>query len=129
MANLKYSDLDLSFTKNPVNKDLLKLSNKSAIENSIKNLLLTYYYEMPFHPELGSGIRNQLFDNWLPTSASIIEKNINFIIRNYEPRVILLGIQIINNKNNPNSIRIQVFYSIKATSENGVVNVILDRVR
>lgn len=129
MANIRYTDLDLSFTKNPVSKDLLKLSNKQAIENSINNLLLTYYYEMPFHPELGSGILDQLFDNWTATSPAIIEKNITLIIRNYEPRVILLGIQIVSNKNTPNTIRIQVFYSIKSTSENGVVNVILNRIR
>lgn len=129
MATIKYNDIDLSFTKHPVSKDLLKLSNDEAIKNSIKNLLLTFYFEHPFRPELGSGIRDQLFENWTGTSAGIIEKNIIFIINNFEPRVELLGIQISDNVNDYNTMKLEIFYLIKATSASGVVSVILNRSR
>ena len=34
-----------------------------AVVNSIKNLILTNYYERPFQPEIGSNVRRLLFEN------------------------------------------------------------------
>jgi len=32
-----------------------------AVKRSVRNLILTQYYEKPFHPEIGSGVRGALF--------------------------------------------------------------------
>ena len=53
----QYSDLDLFFTKKSSNKDVNILSNITAVKRSVRNLILTNFYEKPFHPEIGSGVR------------------------------------------------------------------------
>lgn len=128
MANIKYTDIDLNLQRNPVSRDLLKISDEEAIKNSVKNLLMSEHYDKPFYPEFGSGIRDQLFENWLPTSAATIEKNIAFILKNFEPRVTLLGIEI-SRDSTGTSISIGVYFRINSTSKTSIVNLILARTR
>ena len=51
-----YSDLDLFFSKNR-SKDVNKLVDVQAVKRAVRNLVLTNFYEKPFHPEIGSGVR------------------------------------------------------------------------
>ena len=72
MANLKsqgknvaakevYADLDMNFTPHPITGDLTIKKDTDAIKQSIKNIMLTNYYERPFKPALGGGFRELLF--------------------------------------------------------------------
>jgi phage baseplate assembly protein W len=60
--------------------------------NSVKNLVSTNFYERPFRPELGSGVRSLLFENVDPIIAAQIERAIAEVINNYEPRVRILDL-------------------------------------
>jgi phage baseplate assembly protein W len=82
-----YKDLDLNFTIHPIKKDISKQLNEYAVINSVKNLVSTNYYERPFRPEIGSGVRNLLFENVDPVIAAQLERAIQETISNYEPRV------------------------------------------
>ena len=82
-----YRDLDLSFTKHPIRKDVNVFINEYAIINSIKNLVLTNFYEKPFRPEVGSNIRKLLFENFDVIISTQIERALKETIENYEPRV------------------------------------------
>jgi len=84
-----FKDLDLNFTAHPIKKDIVKHTNEYAVINSVKNLILTNYYERPFRPEIGSGISNLLFENVDPLIFSRLERAIEETILNYEPRVSL----------------------------------------
>jgi phage baseplate assembly protein W len=88
-----FRDLDLKFNVHPVKKDVTKHVNEYAIINSIKNLVSTNFYERPFRPEIGSGIRNLLFENIDPVVAAQLERAIQETILNYEPRVQIYDIQ------------------------------------
>jgi phage baseplate assembly protein W len=81
-----FKDLDLNFTAHPIKKDITKHINEYAIINSIKNLVSTNYYERPFRPDIGSGIRNMLFENVDPVVAARLENAIAEMIDIYEPR-------------------------------------------
>jgi phage baseplate assembly protein W len=83
----KYKDLDLAFTKHPVRGDINKHIDEIAVINSIKNLILTNHYEKPFHPEVGSGVKALLFELMDGVTARILEKEIEQVIENFEPRV------------------------------------------
>ena len=48
-SNRIYSDLNLSFTKNPATKDVAKLFDVQAIKRAVKNIILTNKYERPFN--------------------------------------------------------------------------------
>lgn len=82
-----FRDLDLNFTIHPVKKDINVLKNEYAIINSVKNLVLTNFYERPFQPEIGSNVRRLLFENIDAFLASQIERAIEETIQNFEPRV------------------------------------------
>ena len=64
-----YSDIDLFFGPKIGSKDISKLTDITAVRRSVRNLLLTNFYEKPFHPEIGSGVRDILFEPMTPISA------------------------------------------------------------
>jgi phage baseplate assembly protein W len=82
-----FKDLDLSFSIHPIRKDISVHVDSYAIINSVKNLVLTNFYERPFRPNIGSSIRNLLFENTNALVGAQIERAINETIGNYEPRV------------------------------------------
>ena len=82
----QYRDLDLFFAKRSRDKDVNVLSNVTAIKRSVRNLVLTNFYEKPFHPEIGSGVRELLFENANPLTSIAISQAITDVINNYEPR-------------------------------------------
>ncbi len=82
-----YRDLNLNFTAHPVKKDVSKHINERAIINSVKNLVSTNFYERPFRPEIGSGVRQILFEMVDSISGAALERQILEVIANFEPRV------------------------------------------
>lgn len=87
VSERSYKDLDLNFTAHPVKKDVSKHVNERAIINSVKNLVSTNFYERPFRPEIGSGIRDILFEMVDSISGALLERQILEVIANFEPRV------------------------------------------
>ena len=101
----KYVDLDLFFGRKNSNSDVQDITNIKAVKRSIRNLILTNHYEKPFHPEIGSGIRGMLFENISPQMTHFIGKQIELLIKNYEPRCRLVQV-----KNQPDFFEVvQVF--------------------
>ena len=48
----------------------------------------------PFHPEIGSGIRDLLFENMTPFTAKTLARKIEDVITNFEPRA-FAGVEVI----------------------------------
>lgn len=95
MANKAiYSDLDLNFVIHPVKKDINKLNNDDAIIAAVRNLVLTNKFEYGFQPDLGSSIRQVLFENWSPALDAVLAQLISDVINNYEPRVVLQSVDV-----------------------------------
>ena len=89
----KYVDLDLFFGRKSSNSDVQDLTNIKAVKRSVRNLILTNFGEKPFHPEIGSGVRDMLFENMTPITAIILSRKIEDVINNFEPRVNLVGVR------------------------------------
>jgi phage baseplate assembly protein W len=89
-----YSDIDFTFTKKPVTGDVALSFDEQAVIRSIRNLLLTNYYERPFNPELGSNLNALLFELVSPLTATSLEREISTMIENYEPRATLNSITV-----------------------------------
>ena len=89
----QYRDLDLFFAKTQSSKDVRKVTDIQAVKRSVRNLVLLNHYEKPFHPEIGSGIRDMLFENMSNMTAFILAKKIEDVIENFEPRVRLIGVR------------------------------------
>ena len=82
-----YSDIDLRFTANPINGDVAKKYDVNAVKQSLRNLILTQYYERPFQPNLGSPIYKLLFENLDQITGNAIQLQVELLINQYEPRV------------------------------------------
>ena len=89
----QYRDLDLFFAKKSGSKDIRKVTDIQAVKRSVRNLVLLNHYEKPFHPEIGSGIRDLLFENMSPITAFVLAKKIEDVIENFEPRVRLISVR------------------------------------
>ena len=106
-----FKDISLSFTPHPVTKDLPVLVNERAIVRSVRNLVETIPTERFFNSNLGSNIRDMLFDNFSGASVMIIEDMVRTTVRNYEPRVGDIGVEV-NASEDTNTVRVKVLFDI-----------------
>ena len=124
-----YSDIDLFFGPKIGSKDVSKVTDFVAVKRSVRNLVLTNFYEKPFHPEIGSGVRDILFEPMTPISAYILTMKIEVAIENYEPRVRLVGVRALPDIDN-NSYNVTLeFYVVNAPTELVNMEVLLERLR
>ena len=107
----KFKDISMSFEKNPLNDDLISLSNTSAIARSIRNIVFTSPGEKFFNPDFGSRISESLFENVDDVSALAIEDEIRSSIINFEPRVNLLDTTVVPNPDD-NEMNVTIEYEI-----------------
>ena len=107
----KFKDISMSFESNPLNDDLVSLSDSSAIARSIRNIVFTSPGEKFFNPDFGSRISESLFENVDEVSALAIEDEIKSSIINFEPRV---NLSFVNVKPNPddNEMNVTIEYEI-----------------
>ena len=89
-----FKDISLSFSPHPVTKDIPVLLNERAITRSVRNLVETIPTERFFNSRLGTDIRDSLFENFHASTVTIIEDQITETIRNFEPRVGGLNIEV-----------------------------------
>jgi hypothetical protein len=123
-----YADLDLTFNKTPVTKDVAIRYDDQAVISSIRNLLLTNYYDKPFDPNLGSNLSKILFEPATVVTASIIADEIKNVLANYEPRAILNTLDVtLNNDGNGFNVALSVFIGNNTTASN--INILLQRSR
>jgi phage baseplate assembly protein W len=123
-----YSDLDLTFSRIPGKNDVALSYDEQSVIRSVRNLLLTNFYERPFQPNLGSNLDKLLFEPVNNLTASLLENDIRNTITNYEPRVSLDYILISPNVDeNAYTVTIQ-FYVGNNTSPTAV-NLLLQRSR
>ena len=107
----KFKDLSMSFESNPLNDDLISLSDTSAIARSIRNIVFTSPGEKFFNPDFGSRISESLFENVDDVSALAIEDEIRSSIINFEPRVNLLDTVVVANPDD-NEMNVTIEYEI-----------------
>ena len=112
MAKSKgFKDICLSFEPHPVTKDIPILANERAIVRSVRNLVETIPSERFFDSNLGTPIREMLFDNFSGSSVMIIEDMVRTTIRNYEPRVGDIGVEV-DARPDSNAIDVKVLFEI-----------------
>ena len=93
----QYRDLDLFFAKKQGSDDISKITDIEAVKRSIRNLVLLNYYEKPFNPEIGSDVRDLLFENMSPLTSVVLARAIDDVIENFEPRARLINVRALPN--------------------------------
>tara|TARA_R110001592_G_scaffold147095_1_gene371519 strand:+ start:1179 stop:1607 length:429 start_codon:yes stop_codon:yes gene_type:complete len=125
----QYSDLDLFFGKKSSDRDISEVTDVQAVKRSIRNLILMNTYEKPFHPEISSGVRDMLFELMTPVTATILARQVQNVIENFEPRARLVGVRTLPNYDR-NSYAVTIeFYVVNTPTELVDLTIFLERLR
>lgn len=123
-----WRDLDLSLKIHPIRKDIIPLRDDVAIKNAVKNLLISNFYDRPFSPDKGANLKGLLFEPAGILTEIQMRDNIKTVLKKYEPRVQVLGVDI-NNLSDENAYNILVRFRIKEYDTEENVEIVLRRLR
>lgn len=123
-----FSDLDISFQKHPIKKDVVRKLGSQAVIQSIRNLVLMNFYEKPFKPWIACNARKLLFENLSPITASVLKDTILEVIKNHEPRVNVSKISVTANYD-ANAYSVHMEFFITNQTEATSVSFLLERIR
>jgi len=127
-ATRLYKDLDLDFGRNTVTKDVNKLTDVEAVKRSVRNLINTSHFERPFHPEIGSNVRAMLFEPMTPLTALNLQRKVEEVLINFEPRIRL--VQILARPNlDMNAYDLRIMFYVIGTTQPVEIETLLERLR
>ena len=124
----RFRDIDLDFNRNTVTNDVTVVEDIIAIKRSVRNLVQTNFYERPFHPELGCGVRGLLFENFTPLTMIYMKRKIEEVLINYEPRISLTNINVDDDQDR-NRLVVDIHFRIIGVEGPQVVSTFLQRIR
>ena len=123
-----YKDLDLDFGRNSVTNDVNKLTDVEAVKRSVRNLINTNHFERPFHPEIGGNVRALLFENMTPLTALNLQRKIEEVLNNFEPRAKITQI-IADPDMDRNGYRLEIRFYVIGIQNPITVETFLERLR
>jgi phage baseplate assembly protein W len=123
-----YSDLDLDFIAHPTTGDVVRKTGDDAIKRSVRNLILTNFYDRPFRGYIGSNTAKLLFELATPITANLIKDAILEVIKNYEPRVRITQLNVQMDEEN-NGYTVSMEYEILNRGEPSIITIFLERIR
>ena len=130
MATYKksYADLSFDFTANPQTGDVATVKDAVSVKRGIKNILLTAPFERLFQPEVGSGIKNMLFEPMTPLTEQRLSDACADAIDAWEKRASVIDITVISEEEY-NRYRVAIKFSINNSLVAEQVDVFLNRER
>ncbi len=102
-------DIDMSFMRHPLTGDLATKTGSSAIRQSLINIVRTNYYDRGFNVEVGTNLDFSMFENINVITARQIHDNISNSIRNFEPQVELIDVEV--KDGGGNEIYVSLYYT------------------
>ena len=124
----RYVDIDLDFGRNSVTNDIVRVEDVNAVKRSVRNLVQTNFYERPFHPELGCGVRELLFENFTPLTRIFLQRKIEEVITNYEPRASLEQVSV-DDDQDKNRLVVDIYFYVQGVADPVSVTTFLQRLR
>ena len=123
-----FRDIDLDFGRNAITNDVNVVEDVIAIKRSVRNLVQTNFYERPFQPELGCGIRELLFEPFTPMTKVFLQRKIEEVLINYEPRIQLQNVAVDDDQDN-NRLVVDIYFYVVGVPGPQQVSTFLQRVR
>ena len=124
----QYKDLDLDFTANPITGDVATVKDATSIKRGIRNILLTENQERLFQPEVGSGLKNLLFEPMTNITTQLLEDEVRNAIESWEGRAEILEC-IVTPEEEYNRYRVAVTFTIVSQTDEQRLEVFLSRER
>ena len=123
-----YADLSFDFTANPQTGDVATVRDDVSVKRGIKNILLTAPNERLFQPEIGSGIKEMLFEPMTPLTEQRLSDACADAIDAWEKRASVIDIAVISEEDY-NRYRVAIKFSINNSLVEEQVDVFLNRER
>ena len=123
-----FKDLNLDFARNTVTNDVQTVDNVNAVKRSVRNLIQTNFYERPFQPELGCGVRELLFEPFTPLTKIHLENKIEEVLVNNEPRVEVQNVAVDDDQDR-NRLVVDIYFYVVGVPGPQVVETFLQRIR
>ena len=124
----EYQDLDFDFTANPITGDVAKVKNTTSVKRGIHNILMTENSERLFQPEIGSGLKNLLFEPMTDLTTQLLEDEVRSAIDAWENRAQVISINVIPEEEY-NRYRVAVIFRIVNDPKEQQTEVLLSRER
>ena len=124
----RWADLDLDFGAHPNTGKLTLKQDADAIVRAVRYLLMTNFYERPFHPEIGSNLTKQLFEPMTYATTLRIKDSVVECINNFEPRVDLIDISV-DPKPDQNAYLVKLTFFIINEETERTATFLLERTR
>ena len=127
--NFIYKDISLYFTRNPVTSDVSTVTDIQDIKRAVRHIVLLNPGEKPFHPEIGTGVRAALFQNFTAPIKALLSSRIQEQLRKYESRIEVTNVSINDNLDN-NEMSCKIEFNIRnAPQQTEEVDIFLQRIR
>ena len=124
----EYQDLDFDFTPNPITGDVAKVKNTVSVKRGIHNILMTENSERLFQPEVGSGLKNLLFEPMTDLTTQLLEDEVRSAIDAWENRAQVISIEVFPEEEY-NRYRVAVIFRIVNDPNEQQTEVLLSRER
>ena len=121
-----YVDFDMDFDKHPAHGDLSQVKKSTAINRSLKNILMTNAGERLFQPDIDGGLGPLLFEQFNDLTTSRIESKIRQAIGKFEPRADVQSINVIPNPRE-NAYLVNIVYMPDNDIRETTIEVYLER--
>ena len=127
--NFLYKDISLYFTRNPVTSDVTTVTDIQDIKRAVRHIVLLNPGEKPFHPEIGTGVRAALFQNFTAPIKALLSSRIQEQLKKYEPRVEVTNVSFNDNIDN-NELSCKIEFNVRnAPQQTEEVDIFLQRLR
>ena len=127
--NFLYKDISLYFTRNPVTSDVTTVTDIQDIKRAVRHIVLLNPGEKPFHPEIGTGVRAALFQNFTAPIKALLSSRIQEQLQKYEPRIEVTNVSFNDNIDN-NELSCKIEFNVRnAPQQTEEVDIFLQRLR
>ena len=127
--NFLYKDISLYFTRNPVTSDVSTVTDIQDIKRAVRHIVLLNPGEKPFHPEIGTGVRAALFQNFTSPIKALLSSRIQEQLRKYESRIEVTNVSFNDNVDN-NELSCKIEFNVRnAPQQTEEVDIFLQRLR
>ena len=127
--NFLYKDISLYFTRNPVTSDVTTVTDIQDIKRAVRHIVLLNPGEKPFHPEIGTGVRAALFQNFTSPIKALLSSRIQEQLKKYESRIEVTNVSFNDNLDN-NEMSCKIEFNVRnAPQQTEEVDIFLQRLR
>jgi phage baseplate assembly protein W len=128
VSSAVYSDIPLDMKIHPNIHDVRPLKDARAVQQSVKNLVLSNFTDRPFQPELGSNVTALLFEPADVGTAIALREEIIRVLTDHEPRIANVTVEVFDNSDR-NAYQINIGYTIVISDTNDNTEFYLERLR